>query len=659
MTVAPSGALEQVLERLDHVKRNGSGWIARCPAHEDRKPSLAIAAGDDGRVLLTCHAGCDVELILAALGLEKRDLFQPNGNGARPEIVTTYDYTDAAGELLFQVVRFNPKDFRQRRPDGRGDWTWNLAGVERVLYQLPRVIGAVAHGVPVWVAEGEKDALALEAAGAEVATCNPGGAGKWRSAYAETLRGADVTVVQDRDEPGRKHAAAVYASLHGVAASVRLVEPAEGKDAADHLAADYGLDEFVKADFLGTESNELAELDSKPFDPLDLDLFLAKPPPEPAWDWHGYYAHGDVVIEVGDPGVGKSLNALTRAVLAGTGGGEHLAEQVAGRRVLFIDLESPEDVAYSRLYAFGLRGRVDALEYLWRPPGFNLLDSESLARLRVTIIRHRAEQVWIDSLRRAAPGLDENDSQQVSIVFSALRQIAAELKVTILVIHHPRKPVGDAKVEALYAARGSGDLIGSVDSYLFYRRLRDGLVRIEHGKARRGREHEHVHYRIVEGEAGEPIIDLVDITSVRTAKEADPERLERVFAAVLKLAPASNARVEREVGGNAADVRACLKNLADAGRIRDEVQTSSESQPDEAGRRGRPHRWIPLNDAGSTSSLSLLDELGRTSSPRSDEATSSTSSAPRRGGEDEDEVSRDPAQDEIERLAALGHEVLP
>src|SRR5207302_5278942 len=118
---------------------------------------------------------------------------------------------------------------------------------------------------------------------------------------------------------------------------------------------------------------------------------------------------------------------------------------------------------------------------------------------------------YIASLRRAAPGLDENDSRDVSTVFSGLRGLAKELGCSIVVVHHPRKPVGDAKVEALYAARGSGDLTGSVDSYLFYRRLAGGLVRLEHGKARRGREHEPAQYRIVADEAGQPVIEHVSV----------------------------------------------------------------------------------------------------------------------------------------------------
>lgn len=223
--------------------------VAQCPAHEDRTASLSLGAGDDGRVLLHCHAGCSTEEVVAALGLKMVDLFDGQASSNRHrEIVATYDYFDAEGdELLFQVVRFNPKDFRQRRPDGNGGWAWKLGDTRRMPYRLPELIEAVEAGDPVYIVEGEKDVHALEFAGA-VATCNPGGAGKWKTSYNDYFGGADVVIVADRDEPGRKHACAVKQTLEGVAKTVRIVEPAKGKDAADHLAAGLGIDDFRLAE---------------------------------------------------------------------------------------------------------------------------------------------------------------------------------------------------------------------------------------------------------------------------------------------------------------------------------------------------------------------------------------------------------------------------
>ena len=147
----------------------------------------------------------------------------PQGsNGAGQRIVDTYDYVDEARELLYQVCRTDPKGFFQRRPDGAGGWINNLNGTRRVLYRLPELLAA-GPADPVFVVEGEKDVDRLRGLGL-VATCNAAGAGKWRPEYAEALRGRRVVVLPDADDPGRAHAEAVAHSLHGVAASVKVVE---------------------------------------------------------------------------------------------------------------------------------------------------------------------------------------------------------------------------------------------------------------------------------------------------------------------------------------------------------------------------------------------------------------------------------------------------
>jgi putative DNA primase/helicase len=188
---------------------------------------LAVSAGDDGRVLLRCLAGCDTARVVSALGLTMKDLFAPKGNGngkaAMGKIVATYPYTDAAGTLLYEVVRFEPKDFRQRRPDGSGGWIWKMEGVPRVLYHLPELVAA-DPATPIFIVEGEKDVDNLRAVGC-LATCNSGGAGKWNKIEdTSVLHGRNVVVIPDRDEPGRKHATEVAAALRGKATAVRILE---------------------------------------------------------------------------------------------------------------------------------------------------------------------------------------------------------------------------------------------------------------------------------------------------------------------------------------------------------------------------------------------------------------------------------------------------
>jgi hypothetical protein len=137
-------------------------------------------------------------------------------------IVAQYDYQDEKGQLIYQVVRYEPKDFRQRAPDGKGGWTWTTKNVRRVPYRLPELLAADPVG-PVFIVEGEKDADRLAGLGL-VATTNVGGAGNWRPAYGQHLAGRHVVVLPDNDEPGQQHAADLVRHLAGVAASIKLIE---------------------------------------------------------------------------------------------------------------------------------------------------------------------------------------------------------------------------------------------------------------------------------------------------------------------------------------------------------------------------------------------------------------------------------------------------
>ncbi len=259
----PTPAVERVLSRLKGVKPAGSGkWMALCPSHADKQTSLSVREGRDGRCVMYCHAGCDFKTIVAALSLAVTDVFadsrptltvsQPvvvekaQGVDKRARLVKTYDYTDAHGNLLYQVCRMDPKSFPQRIPDGKGDWKWGLGNVATVLYRLPEIIEAVEAQRRVFVVEGEKDADALAELGYP-ATTSPMGAGKWREQYADVLANAEVVVIADNDVPGREHAQQVAASLYARTAAVKLLElkdvPEKG-DVSDWFDAGHDIDEL-------------------------------------------------------------------------------------------------------------------------------------------------------------------------------------------------------------------------------------------------------------------------------------------------------------------------------------------------------------------------------------------------------------------------------
>lgn len=228
--------IDSLLSQLKQVKPSGQGFTAQCPAHEDSRNSLSITEVS-GKILLHCHADCETEAICDALGISIKSLFTDAPTG-KPVIIATYDYTDAAGNLLYQVLRFKPKDFRQRRPDPEhpGQWVYNLKNIKPIIYKLPEVIAKSIAGKNVYVVEGEKDVETLVSHGL-TATCNSGGAGKFPPQCAAYFSGAGVVIIPDNDEPGKKHADKVARLLHGTAREIRIVNLPEGfKDVTDYLA---------------------------------------------------------------------------------------------------------------------------------------------------------------------------------------------------------------------------------------------------------------------------------------------------------------------------------------------------------------------------------------------------------------------------------------
>jgi hypothetical protein len=203
--------------------------LVHCPAHEDKTPSLSVSESN-GKILVKCHAGCSQEAVIEAL--RRRGIWPPRNDDwpkvhkdsslVKPKAV--YEYHDAAGQLIFQVCRYQTssgKTFRQRRPDTKnpGKWIWSTKGVSLLPYRLPQLLQAEI----VFVVEGEKDVATLEHLGL-VATCNPGGAGKWRPSYNVHFKRKRVIILPDNDEPGRTHAQDVARNLYDLAVSVKVVE---------------------------------------------------------------------------------------------------------------------------------------------------------------------------------------------------------------------------------------------------------------------------------------------------------------------------------------------------------------------------------------------------------------------------------------------------
>lgn len=282
--------LQALLSMLEGVQNKGGGqYMARCPCHDDRKASLAVKMGDD-KIILQCLAGCAYEDILARLGISWKDLMRPEaleameqqrrGQGkrrspapaakaeprqaaAKPKrdrreadvsrlatgkpyrrkvkmadgneqwaeetITDCYVYDDDDGREVMRVYRTDGKSFPTIYAD-EGKWWWGDGGHTHMLYRLPELMRAIRARKPICLVEGEKDVETLRAMGF-AATTGKGGAGKWSDEQTEALRGAQVYIIPDLDEPGWKHARLVARALRDAAAEVRIINLARQREA--------------------------------------------------------------------------------------------------------------------------------------------------------------------------------------------------------------------------------------------------------------------------------------------------------------------------------------------------------------------------------------------------------------------------------------------
>lgn len=404
---------------------SSDGGYAHC-TREERAGGLdreADAATYAHRLAGTCRCGIEHRQTGAATGFTPR----------RSRIVTIYDYCDEAGELIFQVVREDPKGFRQRRPDPKRPdaWLWNLASTRRVLYRLTEVLAAARKGGRIYVVEGEKDADAISALGL-TGTTSPGGAGKWRGEYAKSLRGAGVVVIADKDTPGRAHAQMVARSCSGTTTNVRVIElPGDTvKDASDFLATGgtkVELERIVdEASEWSPEGNTKRATLQQPTIPLagtglrtrtwrELTASADEDPARAIVAEH--IAEGDTVLLYGYSGIGKSIVALACAVSIHRG--EPFLDQfpTLAAHVGIIDEESSPPRLGRRLaqlgHARGIGPADDDLPLFAVGEGVRLDTDDGLELIFTWIRANELAVLIVDTLRRVHR-LRENEADDMA-----------------------------------------------------------------------------------------------------------------------------------------------------------------------------------------------------------------------------------------------------
>ena len=440
------------------TKIGGNEYKATCPFHDDREPSFNFN-NQTGQYF--CH-GCgkkgDALHFYAKINsLDTRRDFPKILKGiasdfnipleeTKKRFVKTYDYLDAQGQLLFQVCRFEPKDFRQRHRVN-GKWAWNLKGVERVLYRLPEVLKAEE----VLIVEGEKDADNLMALGFTATTCAMG-AKKWRPEYNASLKGKHVVLISDNDNEGKEHMALVGASLSGTSASLKLLElpglPSKG-DVSDWIAGFTDKEQAAERLAVMIEgakpysppkkaSIEDAVIEDGGFNMMDL--------PEKKVILHPWLPEQAIILISGWRGAGKTWAAL--GILDAITTGQSFGPWQAGDPVpcLFLDGEMPVQDVRSRLNDIDHGVERQTPLYIYSDSFANSLGlprahlaSETWRTSMKRILMTRHVKLWVvDNLASLATGLDENKKVDWDPVNSWLLELRFA-GISTIMLHHTGK----------------------------------------------------------------------------------------------------------------------------------------------------------------------------------------------------------------------------
>ncbi len=468
-------------ERCWGFLSDDGGW-AHCVREEQSGGLPRNTASDTYAHRLDGDCDCGAQHDPRPASATGRDGVQPLG-----DIITGSDFLDEQGRLLYEEVRFEPKTFRLRRPDGNGGWTWKLGSVRRVLYNLPALVEADPNET-VYIPEGPKDAKRLIDEHL-LATTNALGAKKWLHSYSDQLQGRHVVLLADNDEDGREHVKLVARSLLTKAASIKILEfqgLRDGGDVSDWLDASHTIEELKQLaedaplwepSFPGEDAERETEQPSLiQFEAQTVGDFLAEE--IPALDaiisdggQGAILSSGEKLMLAGPPGVGKTNIGLNFGT--GLSSGSGFLGLPCGLRwnVLYVALEGNRKRLQKRFRKRLRDADAETLSRLHfvRLPALDLSNDAHVQALEELCRRHSIDVLFLDPLRDAHPWGEDKSEDAARLTRVLDRILAALPNLAIVLIHHVRKPDPRRLTRAeqtLDQIRGSGHLVAACQSVL-------------------------------------------------------------------------------------------------------------------------------------------------------------------------------------------------
>ena len=469
--------INDILSKLHNIKQlHDNEWQSDCPCDGHKTPQKHLSiSNNSNKALVTCFGGTHTyEDICKSLGFDGLTYsIERTNNTQNKSISKIYQYK-MDKKVIFETVRYEPKDFRQRRPDNNGGYIWSLQGIELCLYHYDEVQQSILNNDTIYIPEGEKDADTLWDWGF-TGTTNPLGAdakkpeSKWLDRYTQSLRNANVVILADNDSDKEINVGLLFANykvncLKNVCKSVKLIK-FDVKDVSDWFSqghTDIELRELVaKAPELKDKIRVTklggSNLMSMHFDPIK-------------WIVPNMLPQGMALL-AGTPKTGKSRMALNIALAVATGGKALGKMNVKQGSVLFLSLEDSARRMHEHLTEiyYNTEVNLDKIEFWFET---KLINEGGLQDIEQWLKDHPdARLVVVDTLQKIRPketngGLYAQDYNAVS----PLTDLSSKYNIAIVVIHHLNKRQNSEDPMELIS--GTTGLTGGVDSTIVVKRKR-------------------------------------------------------------------------------------------------------------------------------------------------------------------------------------------